>query len=387
MLRAILFFLTCLHTLIWGGVAYVAGQQDFTPTLWIVNVATGATTTVSLENNSSPDSSAAGIAYLGNQLYIIGKHEGRATLWITSLQGALQKKLQLTAESSSAFSIIAYNNKLFVTGYQDLKSRTATLWILNRNGSIYKTTSLTLLDNYTSSQGSSLTISNNQLYITGRQRENNSDRATLWIVDTKGNSNNPIVLDDLPSQGNFIEANNNKLYITGDQTEDFTHATLWISGLDGKVESTTPLDSTTNTTYGLSLAFFNNLIYLTGNLLDGPTLLAVFRSCLWITQMDGTVDQTIQWLADPNPSLASSVKSFDNHILVSGARSRGEDLTSLDAMLWVLKPDGSLSKTIPLSSSSAQFSIAHSIYLLHQNPKTLNNAFKTFSPFKYQKGV
>jgi hypothetical protein len=103
--------------------------------------------------------------------------------------------------------------------------------------------------------------------------------------------------------------------------------------------------------------------------------------------MDGTVDQTIQWLADPKPSLASSVKSFDNHILVSGARSRGEDLTSLDAMLWVLKPDGSLSKTIPLSSSSAQFSIAHSIYLLHQNPKTLNNAFKTFSPFKYQKGV
>jgi hypothetical protein len=301
------------------------------------------------------------------------------------LQGALQKKLQLTDKISAAFSIIAYNNKLFVTGFENnTVTNIATLWIVNRDGSIYKTTSLALSAEYDLSAGRSLTISNNQLYITGEQIAiaNSSSSATLWIVDIEGNSSNPRLLDAVLSVGKFIEANNNKLYIIGEQRETTTtRATLWIIRLDGIVESITPLTENS----GSSLAFLNNRIYIVGNFLDVED--GFYQSRSWITQMDGAFDQTIQWLSDPNKSFASSVKSFDNHILVAGSTNT---TAAGYAVLWVLKPDGSLSKTIPLGSSSAQSSIANSIYLLDQTPKTpktLNNAFKTFSLFKYQKGV
>jgi hypothetical protein len=382
MLRAALFFLLCLHKLVWGGVVYSVGNQEdpnnlLSALLWITDVETGNTTTVTLDDNAS----ASGIASLGNQLFIIGtgnldsETDTSASLWITSLQGANKKNLPLSSSPSEAFSIIAYKNRLFVTGQQN---NTATLWILNRDGSIFKTAPLELSEGYDISEGRSLAISNNQLFITGFQY-NSTSNATLWILDTEGNPSNTIVFVESSSnsEGNSIEVNNNKLYITGYKAESVFHATLWINSLDGQELSTTKLDSSDENSVGISLAFFNNRIYVAGYLISSTP---PFNARLWIRELDGANYKTVDLASDDIDTQARSVKPFKNLILVGGA-SRSE------AVIWVLKPDGSLSKTIPLGLSNAVASNINAIYVPDENPKTLNNAFKAFSPFKYQKGV
>lgn len=324
---------------------------------------------------------------ISNQLFLIGSQgdisNSYATLWITSLNGTLKKQIQLTSSPSDAYSIISHNNKLFIAGDQNYgEERRATLWILNMDGSIQATIPLNLSEGYLSSLCYGLTIVNNKLYLTGRQQDASyAVTALLWILDTEGLPEKTLLIGEsgVNSQGNFIEAKDNKLYITGSQeVGEEDRPFLWINSLDGQILGTINLN--TADARGLSLTFYNNHLYVSGSMQLFPSVIGY----LWIRQMDGTYVNTVELSEDPISSNALSVKSLENQILVAGNLRKNNQFL---ATLWLLSPDGSLTKTIQLGQEGGGLRSAYFIYLPEKNTQTLENALRTFSPIKYQKGA
>lgn len=380
MLRALLFSLLCLQTLVWGGVRdiYSVGTQDDRATLWITNSDSEKTQTIilGLPNESSV---ASCVTSSGDKLYITGSQGTQANqiaiLWITNLKGQLLQAIPIANKQSSASSITCGARKLYIAGLQYFGINfVATQWIVNLDGIVEKMVALGSPGD--SSFTRSIALYKNNIFIVGAQNQGLNPMATLWILDHDGSILKTVEFG-IPSKdlaGGFITCLNNALFISGFQQNNiYPQATLWIKNLDGSSISSAQLDNSNEPSAGDSIAFLNNNIYIAGTAF--PTSLPQYGA-LWITNNQADYLNTILVSEKADDSAAGSALTIGNQLIAAGEENN-------IATLWFLNFNGSIKKKITLGGP---FSSALYIYFSGGGSNTLENAFKTFSPMKYQRG-
>ena len=301
-----------------------------------------------------------------------------ATLWITDFFGNIQKTTILGPENivSEGRSIISLGNKLYIAGYQNA---IAHLWSLDLAGNLLASTSFGQPG--TTSYAYKLISLGNTLYIAGQQ----NDKAFLWILQLDGDLQAGVIVgapSDV-SAGYSVLSLGHTLYLTGAQSEGLTDtiAPLWMLNLDGSIRKMTGLTPTGMKSFGASISSIDHKLYILGqkNLTLGVNN---GELTLWICNLNGDILDTIT-VADISAQAGSASSTiFEKKLFIPGK----ERVSGIDvATVWVRNADGSYNNKIHLGHANLESS-AWCIYFPSKGPQTLEYAFKTFSPTKYQKG-
>ncbi len=384
MLRAVLLFLLCLQTLVWGGGGIVVGFQNNgtnnQAALWIGDLKENAQPI--LLDNSGGDSLAREVTSIGDQLYITGyatiNGTRLATLWITDFFGNKQKTTILGPENVESFgrSIISLGNKLYIAGDQNA---IAHLWSLDLAGNLLASTPFGQPG--TTSTAIKFISLGDTLYIAGQQNA----KAFLWILQLDGDLQAGVIVGapSGDSNGFSVLSLGHTLYLTGLQREGLTDtiALLWMLNLDGSTRNMTRLSPTGMKSLAAPISSLSNKLYIIGR---KNYDLGVNKGALtlWICNLNGDILDTITVADISAQAAAFSSTILEKKLFISGEeRVSGVDV----ATVWVRNADGSYNNKIHLGHPNLTSS-ALCIYFPSKGPQMLENAFKTFSPLKYLKG-
>lgn len=339
-------------------------------TVWITNDSGKLFKTVDL---SEPGirSEAVDCLTAVSSLYTVGRATvesiQKATLWKANVLGEFKKTVYLD-DNSVAVGLLHQHDHLYIIGQ---KTGKAVLWITDENGdnaiSFYLTVDPL-------SMALSLTLVDNKLYIAGIE---NSDQLTFWIFDLQDNTSEEMILANASLQdfdSFYTNHIGNHVYIVGNELEaKTTYATLWIfNTIDQSFVKKRIGDANSKAN---SFVNKGNKLYISG-LQKGNKGIESVVSLLWTTTLQGDIIDQKQL---SNEVLVFSIASLGDRLVFGGIFPQIKAALLISDFLGNVKLQEGL-------ENNDEFSVIYNVYINVYIPETRKNAFREFSPLKFQKG-